>query len=73
MSVMTYVSIPDALIIFFLTLGPLKALGPFAKATLVAFDLFFEILPGTKPATTPASKPTKDEVFEDDAPIVKEP
>jgi multiple antibiotic resistance protein len=33
MSLLTQVSIPDALIIFFLTLGPLKALGPFAKAT----------------------------------------
>jgi multiple antibiotic resistance protein len=33
MSFLTEVSIPDALIIFFLTLGPLKALGPFAKAT----------------------------------------
>ena len=43
------------------------------KATVVAFDPFFEILPGTKPATAPAGKPTKDEIFEDDAPIVKEP
>ena len=43
------------------------------KVTLVKFDPFFEILPGTKPATAPASKPTKDEVFEDDAPVVKEP
>ena len=33
MSLLTQVSIPDALIIFFLTLGPLKALGPFAQAT----------------------------------------
>jgi len=41
------------------------------KATLGAFDPFFEVLPGTKPAT--AGKPTKDEVFEDDAPVVKEP
>jgi len=34
MSLLTQVSIPDALIIFLLTLGPLKALGPFAQATL---------------------------------------
>jgi hypothetical protein len=39
----------------------------------VKFDPFFEILPGTKPATAPAGKPSKDEVFEDDAPVVKEP
>jgi hypothetical protein len=43
------------------------------KATLVAFDPFFEVLPGTKPATAPAGTPTKDEVFEDEAPVVKEP
>jgi multiple antibiotic resistance protein len=33
MSILTQVSIPDAFIIFFLTLGPLKAIGPFAKVT----------------------------------------
>ena len=33
MSLLTQVSIPDAFIIFFLTLGPLKAIGPFAQAT----------------------------------------
>ncbi len=33
MSVLTQVSIPDAFIIFFLTLGPLKAIGPFAQVT----------------------------------------
>ncbi len=33
MSILTQVSIPDAFVIFFLTLGPLKAIGPFAKAT----------------------------------------
>jgi multiple antibiotic resistance protein len=33
MSLLTQVSIPDAFIIFFLTLGPLKAIGPFAKVT----------------------------------------
>ena len=33
MSILTQVSIPDAFIIFFLTLGPLKAIGPFAQAT----------------------------------------
>lgn len=33
MSILTQVSIPDAFIIFFLTLGPLKAIGPFAKMT----------------------------------------
>ena len=43
------------------------------KATLVAFDPFFEILPGTKCAATPAGEPPKQEVFEDDAPVVKEP
>ena len=31
MSILTQVSIPDAFIIFFLTLGPLKAIGPFAQ------------------------------------------
>ncbi|MGO9622015.1 MAG: MarC family protein [Desulfobaccales bacterium] len=30
---MSHVSIPDALIIFFLTLGPLKAIAPFAQVT----------------------------------------
>jgi multiple antibiotic resistance protein len=30
---MSHVSIPDALIIFFLTLGPLKAIAPFAQLT----------------------------------------
>ncbi|MEJ5329330.1 MAG: alkyl sulfatase dimerization domain-containing protein [Desulfobaccales bacterium] len=43
------------------------------KATLVKFDPFFEILPGTKPTAAPAGTPAKDEVFEDDAPVVKEP
>jgi len=43
------------------------------KVTLVKFDPFFEILPGTKPAAAPAGTPAKDEVFEDDAPVVKEP
>jgi len=43
------------------------------KATLVAFDPFFKILPGTKCAATPAAEPPKQEVFEDDAPFVKEP
>jgi multiple antibiotic resistance protein len=33
MAILTQVSIPDAFIIFFLTLGPLKAIGPFAKST----------------------------------------
>jgi multiple antibiotic resistance protein len=33
MSILTQVSLADAFIIFFLTLGPLKAIGPFAKAT----------------------------------------
>jgi multiple antibiotic resistance protein len=33
MSILTQVSIPAAFIIFFLTLGPLKAIGPFAQAT----------------------------------------
>jgi alkyl sulfatase BDS1-like metallo-beta-lactamase superfamily hydrolase len=43
------------------------------KATLVAFDPFFEILPGTTPAATPGGPAAKHEVFEDDAPVVKEP
>jgi alkyl sulfatase BDS1-like metallo-beta-lactamase superfamily hydrolase len=43
------------------------------KSTLVKFDPWFEILPGTKPAVEPAVEPTKEEVFEDDAPFVKEP
>jgi multiple antibiotic resistance protein len=33
MSLLTQVSIPDAFVIFFLTLGPLKAIGPFATTT----------------------------------------
>jgi multiple antibiotic resistance protein len=33
MSILTAVSIPAAFVIFFLTLGPLKAIGPFAQAT----------------------------------------
>jgi len=33
MGLMSHVSIPDALIIFFLTLGPLKAIAPFAQLT----------------------------------------
>ena len=33
MSLLTQVSIPDAFIIFFLTVGPLKAIGLFAQAT----------------------------------------
>jgi multiple antibiotic resistance protein len=33
MGPISYVSIPDALIIFFLTLGPLKAIAPFAQLT----------------------------------------
>ena len=33
MSILTQVSIPAVFIIFFLTLGPLKAIGPFAKVT----------------------------------------
>jgi len=33
MSLLTQVSISDAFIIFFLTLGPLKAIGPFTQAT----------------------------------------
>jgi multiple antibiotic resistance protein len=33
MSLLTEVSIPSAFIIFFLTLGPLNAIGPFAKVT----------------------------------------
>ena len=43
------------------------------KVTLVKFDPFFEILPGTKATAAPAGTPAKDEVFEDDAPVVKEP
>ncbi len=33
MSILNQVAIPDAFIIFFLTLGPLKAIGPFARVT----------------------------------------
>jgi multiple antibiotic resistance protein len=40
MFVITRVSIPDVLLIFFLTLGPLKALGPFAQATRGADQAF---------------------------------
>ena len=34
MTILTELSVPAAFIIFFLTLGPLKAIGPFAQATL---------------------------------------
>ena len=40
MYVLTQVSILDAFIIFFVTLGPLKALGPFAQATRGADPAF---------------------------------
>jgi multiple antibiotic resistance protein len=40
MYVLTQVSILDALIIFFVTLGPLNALGPFAQATRGADPAF---------------------------------
>ena len=40
MYVLTQVSILDAFIIFFFTLGPLKALGPFAQATRGADPAF---------------------------------
>jgi len=43
------------------------------KATLVAFDPLFEVLPGTKPAAAPTGPTEKPEVFEDDALVVKEP
>ena len=33
MSILTELSVPAAFIIFFLTLGPLKAIGPFAQVT----------------------------------------
>ena len=33
MSILNQISIPDVFIIFFLTLGPLKAIGPFARVT----------------------------------------
>jgi multiple antibiotic resistance protein len=44
MSLLTQVSIPDAFIIFFLTLGPLKAIGPFAQATRRADDILLRTL-----------------------------
>ena len=40
MFVLTQVSILDAFIIFFVTLGPLNALGPFAQATRGADPAF---------------------------------
>jgi len=40
MFVLTQVSIPDAFIIFFFSLGPLNALGPFAQATQAADSAF---------------------------------
>lgn len=40
MLVLTQVSIPDAFIIFFFSLGPLNALGPFAQATRGADPAF---------------------------------
>jgi hypothetical protein len=43
------------------------------RAILAAFDPFFEVLPGTKPTAAPAGKAPKEEVFEDNAPVVKEP
>jgi hypothetical protein len=42
MSLLTQVSIPDALIIFFLTLGPLKALGTFSGAARTLGELAAE-------------------------------
>ena len=44
MSLLTQVSIPDAFIIFFLTLGPLKAIGPFAQATRGADPILLRTL-----------------------------
>ena len=44
MSLLTQVSIPDAFIIFFLTLGPLKAIGPFAQATRGAEPILLRTL-----------------------------
>jgi multiple antibiotic resistance protein len=44
MSLLTQVSIPDAFIIFFLTLGPLKAIGPFAQATRKADPILLRTL-----------------------------
>jgi hypothetical protein len=43
------------------------------KSALVAFDPFFEILPGSKPPAAPSTAPRATEVFADDAPFVKEP
>ncbi len=40
MGVLTQVSILDAFLIFFFTLGPLKALDPFAQATQGAYSAF---------------------------------
>jgi multiple antibiotic resistance protein len=44
MSILTQVSIFDAFVFFFLTLGPLKAIGPFAKVTRGADPAFCRAL-----------------------------
>jgi multiple antibiotic resistance protein len=44
MSILNQVAVSDAFIIFFLTLGPLKAIGPFAKVTRGADPAFCRAL-----------------------------
>ena len=44
MSILNQVAVSDAFIIFFLTLGPLKAIGPFAKVTRGADHAFCRAL-----------------------------
>ena len=54
MSLLTQVSIPDAFIIFFLTLGPLKAIGPFAQATRGADPALLRTLAWGPPVLPPS-------------------
>jgi multiple antibiotic resistance protein len=44
MSILNQVAVSDAFIIFFLTLGPLKAIGPFAKVTRGADPALLRVL-----------------------------
>lgn len=49
MQVLTQVSILDAFLIFWFTLGPLKALDPFTQATRVPTRPFAAAWPGGPP------------------------
>jgi len=55
MFVLTKVAIPDVFLIFFLTLGPLKALGPFAQVTRGPIRPFVAPWPGGPLPSPPPS------------------